>query len=152
MFELETIAADWPALPPQSAFRADEDLLARADWPALSLTWWGIRPVGLEADRESRHITTSLLHAEGAPAPVAIVGMGPVPGGRHRGWYWRCRVHVIGAHCDPAVPVNADCTAQGRATTEASARDWGRQHVIDTHPDAAVPYLARRAHALRTWN
>lgn len=152
-YELRSIAPDWPALPRECEFLPDATLVPREEWPALSLTWWSIQAVTLEADRETGHITMSLLHAEGAPAPVATVSYGPVPNTRHgRGWWWRCGVHVIGANCVPAAPLNADCAARERTTTEESARDAGRHHVISHHPDAAVPYLARRAHALRTWN
>ncbi|MFF5968210.1 hypothetical protein ACFY64_31705 [Streptomyces collinus] len=86
---------------------------------------------------------------EGALAPLATAGLGPVPAARYgRGWLWRCGVHVMPDGEQPA----HDCTANGRSTIQDGARDAALAHVLAGHPDAAVPYVARRWHALRNWN
>ncbi|MFE9127772.1 hypothetical protein ACFYOF_20595 [Streptomyces sp. NPDC007148] len=152
MNSLHRIAPGWPALPGPETFIPDDRQLPSEQWPPLTLTWWDIPPTVLEADRLRGDITDSLLHAEGAPAPLAIVSLSPVPTARYgRGWLWRCQVHVVGADCDSAAQLNHDCTRFSRSTTRDGARDAARAHIVTDHPDAAVPYLGRRHHAIRTW-
>lgn len=150
MRELSTILPDWPGLPEEAACIPDDQPVPSGQWPTLAPVWRDVQIV-LEADRRanSGFIATGLLHAPGAIAPLAIVGYGRVPSGRNgRGWLWRCGVHVVTDGDQPG----RDCTENGRSTTAGSARDFALHHVLQAHPDAAVPYIARRAHALRNWN
>ena len=148
MYELSTILPDWPDLPREGDCVPDTPPLPPEQWPALAPIWRDVQAI-LEADRNTGVIATGLLYSEGAIAPLAVAGLGPVPAARHgRGWVWRCGVHVMPDADRPA----HDCTDNGRSTTADGARDAALHHVLAEHPDAAVPYVARRWHALRTWN
>ncbi|MFJ3249120.1 hypothetical protein [Streptomyces sp. NPDC086782] len=152
MEQLHAIVAGWPALPPADQFKPDMPPVPREEWPPLELTWCGIRPTVLHFDRYLGARTDSLLRADGAPAPIALVSWCQVRGARYgHGWMWRCEVHVITASCDSAGGFNFDCTATGRSTTRDGARDAAAAHITTEHPDVAVPYLGRRQHALRRW-
>lgn len=150
MYELSTLLPDWPDLPKDDDCLPDGALVPREEWPALRPVWRNVQTV-LEADRgvSGGMITTGLLYAPGAIAPLAVAGLARVAGARQGlGWVWRCGVHVV---ADGEWPAH-DCVANGRSTTGDGAREAAVRHVLDEHPDAAVPYLARRWHALRTWN
>ncbi|KQW13555.1 hypothetical protein [Streptomyces sp. Root369] len=148
MHELSTILPDWPDPPPEATCIPDGQPVPREQWPALNPVWRDFQ-AALEADRTTGLVATGLLFAEGAIAPLAVVGLGPVPSARYgRGWLWRCGVHVMADGEQPA----HDCTENGRSTTHDGARDAALCHVGAEHPDAAVPYIARRWHALRNWN
>ncbi|MDX3345936.1 hypothetical protein PV387_39405 [Streptomyces sp. ME02-6987-2C] len=150
MHELRTILADWPDLPKEADCVPDDLPMTPAQWPALAPVWRDVQAI-LDVDRNTGtgFIATGLLYAEGAIAPLATAGVGTVPGARYeRGWLWRCGVHVMADGQEPA----RDCTENSRSTTADGAREAALRHVLAEHPDAAVPYLARRWHALRTWN
>ncbi|MGW2951556.1 hypothetical protein [Streptomyces eurythermus] len=150
MYELSTIVADWPVLPREAACVPDEQPVPPEAWPALAPVWRNVQVV-LEVDRRANNgfIATGLLYTEGAMAPLATVGMGRVAGARYGvGWLWRCGVHVMADGDRPA----HDCTDNGRSTCSDGARDAALAHVLTAHPDAAVPYMARRRHALRNWD
>ncbi|MEU6595338.1 hypothetical protein ABZ923_40130 [Streptomyces sp. NPDC046881] len=150
MYELSTILDDWPDLPEEADCVPDEQPVPPEKWPVLAPVWRDVQVV-LEADRRADNgfVATGLLYAAGAIAPLATAGLGPVAAARYgRGWLWRCGVHVMADGDRPA----HDCTENGRSTTADGARDAALAHVLDEHPDAAVPYVARRWHALRNWN
>ncbi|MEU7323366.1 hypothetical protein ABZ682_22865 [Streptomyces griseoviridis] len=150
MHELRTILSDWPELPTDEACTPDDQPVPRELWPTLTPAWRDVQMV-LEADRRanSNFVATGLLVAEGVMAPLATTGLGPVPSARYgRGWLWRCGVHVVADGERPA----HDCRENGRSTDHGGARDAALHHVLTRHPDAAVPYIARRRHALRNWN
>ncbi|MFJ5037980.1 hypothetical protein [Streptomyces parvulus] len=150
MYELSTLLPDWPDLPQEDACLPDVPALPPQQWPPLNPAWRDVQAV-LEVDRRANNafIATGLLCAPGALAPLATAGIGRVPAARYeRGWLWRCGVHVMPDGAQPA----HDCTENGRSVTNDGARDAALAHVLAEHPDAAVPYLARRWHALRTWN
>ncbi|WP_327345929.1 hypothetical protein [Streptomyces europaeiscabiei] len=150
LHHLHLVAPTWPALPDATEFVPDDEPLPAGDWPDLTLTWWDIPPTVLHPDRHFGARTDSLLHAEGAPAPVALVSWAPVTGARYgRGWLWRCEVHVTAAPGETGF--NYDCPTTGRSTTRDGARDAAAAHLRSSHPDAAVPYLGRRQHAFRRW-
>ncbi|MFF0092733.1 hypothetical protein ACFYSF_22610 [Streptomyces canus] len=150
MHELSTLLPDWPDLPKEADCIPDDTPLPAEQWPALQPVWRDVQTV-LEADRgvNNGFIATGLLYAPGGIAPLATAGLGRVLGARNgRGWLWRCGVHVMADGERPA----RDCTENGRSTTGDGARDAALHHVLQEHPDAAVPYVARRWHALRNWN
>lgn len=150
MHELHTILPDWPALPREAGCIPDEPLVPATQWPVLRPEWRDVQVV-LEADRRAANgfVATGLLYTDGALAPLATAGLGPAGGARYgRGWLWRCGIHVM-ADGDRAAH---DCTEHGRSTTSDGAREAAMWHVLADHPDAAVPYVARRWHALRNWN
>ncbi|HLL33854.1 MAG TPA: hypothetical protein VK545_08165 [Streptomyces sp.] len=150
MNQLREIAPGWPEPPGPEAFPF-ETPLPRDQWPPLRLTWWDITPTVLESDRLRGDVTDSLLHAEGAPAPVAYVSKSPQRFGG--GWLWRCGVYVLKEYRDrgKATLMGHDCRRFGGADTRAEARQAARRHVRERHPDAAVPYTDRRLRALDRW-
>ncbi|MGW4007928.1 hypothetical protein [Streptomyces sp. NPDC004763] len=150
MYELQTILTDWPDLPREEDCIPDEHPVPPEQWPSLRPQWREVQAV-LRADRVASNgfVARGLLYADGVLAPLATVGLGPVATARYgKGWLWRCGVHVMAAGGQPA----HDCPEHGRSTTADSAQDQALRHVLAEHPDAAVPYLARRWHALRNWN
>ncbi|MEV5007305.1 hypothetical protein [Streptomyces sp. NPDC055692] len=149
---LRVVAPQWPDLPAPEQCVPDRPPVPPEEWPPLALTWWDIRPTVLSADKYTGYRTESLLQADGAPAPIALVSWAPMSGARYgHGWLWRCQVHVVGAHCDSAGCCSYDCTKTGRSTTRDGARVAAEAHIRDTHADAAVPYRSRRFHAVRSW-
>ncbi|MFF4726376.1 hypothetical protein ACFY3M_13695 [Streptomyces mirabilis] len=148
---LHTARPDWPELAPPGQFLPDDRPVPAEQWPALNLRWWDISPTVLEPESFARSMTESLLEAVGVPAPAARVLYKREYGARHGRWIWICEVHVVGAPVKSAACCNYDCTENGRSTTRDGAREAALIHVRDGHPDAAVPYLGRRDHALRRW-
>ncbi|WP_127356492.1 hypothetical protein [Actinacidiphila soli] len=142
------LPADRPGLPDPKTFTLTEPLPPE-QWPALSLSWRDIAPTVLECDRLRGDLTDSLLFAEGALGPVALVGKPPARYGR--GWLWRCQVHTLWGFCASAQYVSRDCTRSGMRPTRDEAREAARRHVTDHHQDAAVPYTARYTHFVRRW-
>ncbi|MET8609762.1 hypothetical protein [Streptomyces misionensis] len=149
---LHPVRPDWPELAPPSEFLPDDQPLPADQWPQLNLRWWMIRPTVLEPESVSRSVTEGLLEAVGAPAPVARILYKREYGARHGRWIWICEVHVVAAAVRSATFFNYDCTGNGRSTTRDGARETALDHIRNEHPDAAVPYLGRRQHALRRWS
>ncbi|GGQ49805.1 hypothetical protein GCM10010250_21720 [Streptomyces althioticus] len=150
---LHTVAPDWPLLAEPGQFLPDDQPLPAAQWPTLRLRWRDIPPTVLAFDQHNGARTESLLEAAGAPAPLALVSYRHEPGARRGKWSWRCEVHVVTGETVAADGFNFDCPTIGRfSTTRDGAREAAAAHIASQHPDAAVPYLGRRQHALRRWS
>ncbi|PWI16013.1 hypothetical protein DI272_18955 [Streptomyces sp. Act143] len=149
---LHHVRPDWPLLAAPGEFLPDDQPVPADQWPTLNLRWWETRPVVLPFDEPNGAVTGCLLEAVGAPAPVALVSYRQEPGARRGRWVWRCEVHVITGETVAADGFNFDCPTIGRTgTTRDGARESAAAHIASQHPDAAVPYLGRRQHALRRW-